>query len=105
MPDDELLRRAAGGELGSSAGIERVVRRMLNDPRAAGALDAFVAQWLRFDRALASARERRTFPMFSRELVISTLEEARRFAGDLVWNDRDFMDVFRGSYGFVNADL
>jgi hypothetical protein len=105
MPDDELLRRAAAGELASSAGVERVARKMLDDPRAKAALDEFVAQWLRFDRALASARERRTFPMFSRELVVSMLEEARRFVGDLVWNDRNFMDVFRGSYGFVNADL
>jgi hypothetical protein len=105
MPDDELLRHAAAGELDSAAGLERVARRMLDDPRAKTALDEFVAQWLRFDRALASARERRTFPMFSRELVVSMLEEARCFVGDLVWNDRNFMDVFRGSYGFVNSDL
>jgi hypothetical protein len=78
---------------------------MLADARARAALDEFVAQWLRFDRALASARERRSFPMFSRELVASMLEEARRFVGDLVWNDRNFMDVFRAGYGFVNADL
>src|SRR5437867_1056273 len=105
MPDDELLRRASAGELDSAAGLERAARRMLADPRAKIALDEFVAEWLRFDRALASARERRTFPMFSRELVVSMLEEARRFVGDLVWNDRNFMDVFRGSYGFVNTDL
>jgi hypothetical protein len=33
------------------------------------------------------------------------LEESRRFVGDLVWNDRNFMDVFLASNGFVNADL
>jgi len=32
-------------------------------------------------------------------------EESRRFVGDLVWNDKNFMDVFRASYGFVNSDL
>jgi hypothetical protein len=105
MPDDQLLGRAAAGELNSAAGFDRAARRMLADPRAKVALDEFVAEWLRFDRALASARERRTFPIFSRELVVSMIEEARRFVGDLVWNDRNFMDVFRGSYGFVNSDL
>jgi hypothetical protein len=25
--------------------------------------------------------------------------------GDLVWNDRNFMDLFTANYGFVNADL
>jgi hypothetical protein len=105
MPDDALLDSAAAGELGSPESVERAARRMLDHPRAKSALDEFVAQWLRFDRALASARERRTFPMFSRELVSSMLEEARRFVGDFVWNDRNFMDIFRADYGFVNSEL
>src|ERR1051325_4768432 len=105
MPDEDLLRRAAEGELDNAAGVAKTARKMLEDRRARAALDEFLAQWLRFDRALAAARERRSFPMFSRELVTSMLEESRRFVGDLVWNDRNFMDVFRASYSFVNADL
>ena len=105
MPDDALLNSATAGELNSAQDVQRAARRMLDNPRAKTALDEFVSQWLRFDRALASARERRTFPMFSRELVSSMLEEARRFVGDLVWNDRNFMDLFRADYGFVNSDL
>jgi len=105
MPDNGLLDSAAKGELNSLDGIERAARRMLADPRAKQGLDDFVSQWLRFDRALASARERRTFPMFSRELVVAMTEEAKRFVGDLVWNDRNFMDAFRANYGFVNSDL
>jgi hypothetical protein len=104
-PDDELLRSAARGELDNGAGVERVARRMLADPRSRPALDEFTSQWLRFDRALAAAREKRSFPLFGPELVSSMIEESRRFVGDLVWNDRNFMDVFRGSYGFVNSDL
>ena len=104
-PDEGLLRCAFAGELDSNADVERTARRMLADPRAKPALDEFTSQWLRFDRALAAARERRSFPLFSPELVASMLEESRRFVGDLVWNDKNFMDVFRGSYGFVNADL
>jgi hypothetical protein len=104
-PDDELLRSAAQGELDSNAGLERAARRMLADPRSRAALDEFTSQWLRFDRALAAAREKRTFPLFGPELVASMIEESRRFVSDLVWNDRNFMDVFRGSYGFVNTDL
>ena len=74
-------------------------------PGPSRALDEFVSQWLRFDRALAAARERRTFPMFSRELVVAMTEEARRFIADLVWNDRNFMDAFRANYGFINSEL
>lgn len=105
MPDDALLDRAERGMLDSPAGVAAAARALLDDPRAKQGLDEFTSQWLRFDRALAAARERRTFPMFSRELVASMLEEERRFVGDLVWNNRDFMDLFRGGYGFVNAEL
>lgn len=105
MPDDALLDSAAKGELSTASGAERAARRMLEDPKAKIALDEFVSQWLRFDRVFAAARERRTFPQFSREFVLASAEEARRFVGDLVWNGRNFMDVFRASYGFINADL
>jgi hypothetical protein len=43
--------------------------------------------------------------MFSRELVNSMIEEEKRFVADLVWNNRNFMDLFRADYGFVNTEL
>ena len=105
MPDDALLDRAADGRARTRRKESNGRARGCWMIRAPGALDEFTSQWLRFDRALAAARERRTFPMFSRELVLSMIEEASRFVGDLVWNDRNFMDLFRADYGFVNSDL
>ena len=105
MPDDALLDAAAKGNLDTPQGVEGIAREMLTSPKARTSLDEFVSQWLRFDRALGAARERRTFPQFSRDLVLSMLEESRRFVGDLVWNNKNFMDLFRAEYGFVNSDL
>ena len=68
-------------------------------------LDEFVSQWLRFDRILTASKDRRSFPQFTRETAVAMTEEARRFIGDLVWNDRNFMDLFTADYGFMNADL
>ena len=82
------------GELNTAEGMERVARRMLEDPRARDGVDEFVSEWLRFDRVMTASRERRLYPLFSRELAKSMTEEARRFVGDLVWNDRNFMDAF-----------
>jgi len=104
-PDDALLDAAAGGELNTAAGIERMTRRMLDDPRARDGLDEFTGQWLRFDRALSAARERRIFPLFNQDLALAMTEEARRFVGDLVLNDQNFMRVFTADYGFPNSDL
>jgi hypothetical protein len=105
MPDDALLERAAKGELDSPDGIERAARRMFDDPRAKDGVDEFVSEWLRFDRVMSASRERRIYPLFSRELARSMTEEARRFIGDLVWNDRNFMDAFTAKYSFINGDL
>ena len=105
MPDGRLLDAAARGELSSVAQIESTARQMLQDPRAHQALDEYISEWLRFDRVINSSREHRRYPKFSRETAIAMTEEARLFVSDLVWNNRNFMDVFSANYGFVNADL
>ena len=104
-PDEALLESAANGELNSPAGVERVVRRMLDNPKARDGVDEFVAQWLRFDRVIAASRERRLFPLFSAELARSMVEESRRFLSDLVWNDRNFMEAFTANHTFLNSGL
>jgi hypothetical protein len=104
-PDDALLDSAARGELNTAEGIERAARRMLNDSKARDGLDEFVAEWMRFDRVMAASRERRLYPLFSRELAKSMTEECRRFIGDLVWNDRNFMEAFTARFSFINSDL
>lgn len=105
MPDDALLDSAARGELNGQEAIGRTARRMLDDPRAKQGLYDFVSQWLRFDRVLTAARDRRFFPLFSRDLAFAMTEETKYFMDDLVWNDRNFMDAFTANYGFVNSDL
>ena len=104
-PDEALLDSAAQGELDTPAGIERVTRRMLDNPKAREGLDEFVSQWLRFDRVLTASRERRYYPLFNRELAAAMTEESRRFLGDLVWSDRNFMQAFSAGYSFINSDL
>ena len=105
MPDDSLLNSAAGGELSTPEGLDKVTRRMLADPRAREGLDEFVSEWLRFDRVNTAARDRRLFPLFNRDLVVAMTEEAKHFVGDLVWNNRDFRGAFTANYSFVNSDL
>jgi hypothetical protein len=105
MPDAELFGLAARGELGTPQAVEKAARRMLDQPRAKESLDEFVGQWLRFDRLLTASKDRRKYPQFTRETAVAMTEEARTFVGDLVWNDRNFMDLFTANYGYVNADL
>jgi hypothetical protein len=104
-PDERLLAAARQGELDTREGLERVVRAMIEDPRAVEGVDEFVSQWLRFDRALSASRERSKYRLFNAKLAEAMTEEARRFVRDAVWNDRNFMSVFTAPYTFVNSDL
>src|SRR5215471_13400994 len=105
MPDATLFESAARGALATPQGVETAARRMLADPRARRSLDEFVSQWMRFDRLLTAGKDRRRYPNFNREVAAAMAEETRSFISDLVWNDRDFMDVFTADYSFINADL
>jgi hypothetical protein len=105
MPDTELFAAAARGDLNTPQGVEKASKRMLDHTRAREALSEFVSQWMRFDRILTASKDRRKFPTFTRETAVAMTEEARLFVGDLVWNDRNFMDLLTADYGYVNADL
>ena len=105
MPDSALFGAAKAGELDTTAGVEKIARRMLADPKAKQSLDEFVTQWLRFDRVLNTVKDRASFPMFNPELAAAMTEETRLLVADAVWNDRDFMTIFKSDYGFLNSDL
>lgn len=104
-PDRALLDSAAKGELNTPQGIDKSARRMLEDPRAKESLAEFFNQWLRLDRALNAVKDRRRFPEFSPELAAMSVEETRRLLERVVWEDRNFMEVFTANYGFLTADL
>ena len=65
MPDQELFAVAATGGLTTREGVERQARRMLDDPKARGAVVHFHHQWLGTDKVLLVAPARRAFgPLF-----------------------------------------
>lgn len=105
MPDDELIRDAASGTLATEHGLDKQVGRMIADTRARQALDEFVSEWLRFDLAANAVKDRTIYPQFTPELAAAMTEETRLLVADLVWNDRNFMDLFRADYSFINSDL
>ena len=105
MPDDDLLHSADRGELATAEQVEAAARRMLNDPRARGALEEFLAQWMRFDRVLEATRDRRRFREFNADVAAAMVEETRRLFNELVWTDKNFMEFFTAGYTYVNADL
>src|SRR5262249_34219042 len=90
MPDRAIFDAAASGQLRAPESIEQVARTMLGHPLAREAVDEFFAEWLRFDRALGSVKDRRRFPEFTPELAAMMVQETRLLLDHLVWDDGNF---------------
>ncbi len=105
MPDEPLFRAAASGKLTSAADRRREASRLIQDTRARQSVDEFTAEWLRFDQVLNTVKDRNLFPQFNLQLATAMTEETRRMISDLVWNEKNFMDLFRADYAFINSDL
>ena len=85
MPDDELLARAAAGDLHRPEVLVAQARRMLRDDRVRGLATEFGGNWLDFRRFEEhNSVDRDRFPTFNDELRRSMFEEPVRFFIDVV---------------------
>ena len=106
MPDDELLARAAKGELNKPEVLVAEVRRMLQDDRANGLATEFGGNWLDFRRfEEISSVDRDRFPSFTNDLREAMFQEPVRFLEDTIRNNRSVLDLLYGNYTFVNPVL
>jgi hypothetical protein len=106
MPDDELLARAAAGDLQRPEALVAQARRMLKDRRVRNLATEFGGNWLdfrRFEEHNSVDRER--FPQFDNELRQALFEEPIRFVIHLVQNDLSVLNFLFGDHTFVNAPL
>lgn len=106
MPDRELLRHAAAGDLHDPAVLLAQARRMMQDERIRGLATEFGGNWLdvrRFEEHNAVDRDR--FPQFTNELRTAMFEEPMHFFTDLVRRNGSVLDFIDGDYTFVNPVL
>lgn len=105
LPDDALLNAAALGELHTPAGLERHVRRMLADRKAAALIDNFAAQWLGLNTLDSVQPDRTLFPAFDSGLSQAFAEETRMFVGSLIRENRPVLDLINARYTYLNERL
>jgi hypothetical protein len=105
VPDAELIRAAAGGALRSGAGLERQVRRMLQDRRASALATRFAAQWLRLQDLSKIIPDYLQYPHYDDTLADAMRRETELFFEYLVRDDRSVLDLIVADYGFVNERL
>jgi hypothetical protein len=106
MPDPELLRRAALGDLSKPEVVIAQTRRMLKDARVRDFATEFAGNWLDFRRfENYNSVDRDRFPAFTNELREAMFQEPIRFIEGLIRNNRPALDMLYGDYTFVNPIL
>jgi len=106
MPDEELLKHAATGDLAKPEVLAAQTRRMLKDPRIKGLATEFTGNWLGFRQfETNSSVDRGRFPTFNDDLREAMFQEPIRFMQDTISNDRSVLDLVYGKYTFVNPPL
>jgi hypothetical protein len=106
IPDQELRRAAAAGELRDPAKLARQVKRMTADPKARRFATEFFGQWLgfyQFDeyRGVDTGR----FPEFTGEVKSAMYDEAISTFEHIVRRDRPVSEIIAADYTFLNKPL
>jgi hypothetical protein len=106
VPDAELRRAAASGELNDPAKLARQVKRMTADPKARRFATEFFGQWLgfyHFDqyRGVDTGR----FPEFTDDVKAAMYDEAVSTFEHIVRHGRPVREILTGDYTFLNKPL
>jgi hypothetical protein len=106
MPDAELMKHAAGGDLTNPKVLLAQTQRMLKDPRMGGLATEFTGNWLAFRQfETNNSVDRQRFPTFDDDLREAMFQEPIRFMQDTIVHDGSVLDLLYGNYTFVNPPL
>jgi hypothetical protein len=104
-PDDELLELAVEGKLEGAGAMEKQVRRMLADPRAATLVTDFALRWLNVDDLNAVDPDERLFPEFDDELREDFATEMELFLRSVLLEDENVRKLLTADHTFLNERL
>ena len=105
MPDDQLFRAAARGELRTDAQVAAQAARMLADPKARALVDNFAGQWLQLRSLADCAPDKHRFPAFDDALRTAMRRETEEFFWTIVREDRSVLEFLDADWTVVNERL
>jgi hypothetical protein len=105
IPDAELIELARRGGLSRPDMLDRQVRRMLADDRAAALGTRFAAQWLRLQDLTKVEPDALSFPYYDEALADAMAHETELLFEHLVREDRPAIELLTADYTFVNERL
>ena len=101
MPDQELLRAAASGQLSTKEQIAKQAERMLANPRAKAKIHEFLLTWTRADQPRDLTKDTAKFPGFDPAVISDLRMSLELFLDDVTWSDKsDFRATLARRHGF-----
>jgi mono/diheme cytochrome c family protein len=106
LPDEQLLKAAAAGELATREQVRQQARRMATDPRAWFKMKEFLLQWLKVDQYPDLAKNPRRFPRFSAFVASDLRTSLEMSLEDIVWSEKTgFRELMLTDKFFLNGRL
>ena len=104
-PDATLLGLAKSGSLLEPAVLESQTNRLLDDPRSAGFVEPFVAQWLAMDRLDFFQFDLKLYPQFDDSTKAAARREVYETFAYLLRENGRLSDLLKADYVVVNGLL
>lgn len=106
-PDDQLLALAKAGQLRDPATLRAQADRLLDDPKSARFVAAFLDYWLDLRKVGVTSPDENLYPDYYLDdhLVESAGDETRLFFGELLQRDLPARHIAASDFAFVNERL
>lgn len=105
IPDAELTRAAADGNLQTEDQIRDQAKRMLHDERTRAKLASFFHHWLEIEQR-DPKKDRELFPEFDDAVIADLRSSLLQFVDHVVWNGRsDYRELLEADYLILNDRL
>ena len=105
MPDDELVKLAASGELVKPTVMKAQVARMLKDGRSEGLVKNFAGQWLGLRKVGSNPPSQTLYPEYDRHLEMSMVRETEGFFAEILRSDLDARNLIKSDFVTINERL
>ncbi len=102
VPDADLLKAAAAGQLRTPAALRKQVSRLLADGRSDTLATRFAAQWLRLQDLDKIIPDYLQYPDYDDTLAQGMRRETELFVDSLIREDRSVLELLDSDYTFVN---
>lgn len=106
LPDAELLKAAAAGELSTREQVARQADRMVNDFRTRSKLREFFLQWLKLDQYPDLAKDAKKYPGFDEKVAADLRTSLELTLEQGIWSERsDFRELMLSDKVYLNGRL